>query len=45
MLQGAWDANMARFDEFTLADGRRFRILYIDNRQYEIKGEAIYLGS
>jgi hypothetical protein len=45
MLQGYWDCNMERFDEFVLEDGRRFQIVYIDNRQYEIKGEAIYLGS
>lgn len=43
ILQGRWDCNMERFDEFVI-DGRRFQIIYIDNRQYEIKGEAIYLG-
>lgn len=44
MLMGEWNANMARFDEFTLADGRRFQIVYIDDRQYELKGECVYLG-
>lgn len=44
MLMGAYDCDMARFDLFTLDDGRRFEIVYIDNRQYEIKGEAVFLG-
>jgi len=45
ILMGHWDCDMARFDEFELDDGRRFEIVYIDNRQYEIKGEATYLGN
>lgn len=44
MLMGAWDCNMQRFDEFVIG-ARRYQIVYIDNRQYEIKGEVIYLGS
>lgn len=44
MLMGTWDCNMARFDEFTLPGNRRFQIVYIDDRQYEIKGEAVFLG-
>lgn len=44
MLMGAYNANMQRFDEFVLDDGRRFEIVYIDNRQYEVKGEAVFLG-
>lgn len=43
MLMGYWNCDMDRFDEFTI-DGRRFQIVYIDDRQYEIKGEAIFLG-
>jgi hypothetical protein len=43
MLQGYWDANMQRFDEFVIGD-RRYQIVYIDDRQYEIKGEATYCG-
>lgn len=43
MLMGYWDCNMARFDEFAIGS-RRFQIVYIDDRQYEIKGEAIFLG-
>lgn len=43
MLMGEWDCDMQRWDEFVI-DSRRFQIVYIDNRQYEIKGEAIYLG-
>lgn len=43
MLMGYWDCNMARFDEFAIG-ARRFQIVYIDDRQYEIKGEAILLG-
>jgi hypothetical protein len=44
MLMGRWDANMQRFDEF-VADGRRYQIVFItENRQYETKGEAIFLG-
>jgi hypothetical protein len=43
MLMASAGANMERFDEFTL-DGRRYQIVYIDDRQYEVKGEAVYLG-
>lgn len=44
MLMGAWDCNMQRFDEFEL-NGIRYQIAYIDDRQYEIKGEVIRLGN
>lgn len=44
MLMGRWDANMARFDEFVIG-ARRYQIVYIDDRQYELKGEVVYLGS
>jgi hypothetical protein len=44
MLLGNWDANVARFDSFTL-DGRRYEIVFIQqNRQYECKAEVAYLG-
>lgn len=45
MLLGQSGCDMERFDEFELEDGRRFQIVYIDDRQYEVKGEAVYLGS
>lgn len=44
MLMGNPGCDMQRFDEFTIS-GRRFEIVYIDDRQYEVKGEAVYLGS
>lgn len=43
MLVGMPGTNMARFDEFAL-DGRRFQIVFIDDRQYIVKGEAVLLG-
>jgi hypothetical protein len=43
ILMGPWNANMARFDEFSL-DGVRYQIVYIDDRKYELKGEVIRLG-
>lgn len=43
MLLGDADVDVARWDEFEL-DGRRYQVVYIDNRQYEIKAEVIYLG-
>lgn len=43
ILMGDADVDVARWDTFTLA-GRRYQVLYIDNRQYEIKAEVIYLG-
>lgn len=43
MLMGPVSSDLQRFDEFVL-DGRRFQVVYIDNRQYEVKGEATYLG-
>jgi hypothetical protein len=44
MLMGPWNANMQRFDEFTL-DGVRYQVVYIDDRKYELKGEVIRLGN
>ena len=44
MLMGEWNCNMQRYDEFVIGS-RRYQIVYIDNRQYEIKGEVVYLGS
>jgi hypothetical protein len=44
MLMGEYDCNMQRFDEFEL-NSTRFQVVYIDNRQYEIKGEVIRLGN
>jgi hypothetical protein len=43
ILMGDSDVDVARWDKFTLG-GRRYQVLYIDNRQYEIKAEVIYLG-
>lgn len=43
MLMAPPAPNMLRFDEFEL-DGRRFQIVFIDNRQYEVKGEVVQLG-
>jgi hypothetical protein len=43
MLMGPWNANMQRFDEFTL-DGVRYQVVYIDDRKYELKGEVVRLG-
>lgn len=43
VLLGRTGVNMARFDEFTIGE-RRYQIIYIDDRKYEVKGEAIYLG-
>lgn len=43
MLMGAPDVDVARFDEFQIGD-RRYQVVYIDNRQYEVKAEVIYLG-
>lgn len=43
ILMGDVDVDVERWDEFEL-DGRRYQVLYIDNRQYEIKAEVIYLG-
>lgn len=44
MLMGPWDANMQRFDEFSLY-GTRYQIAYIDDRHYELKGEVVRLGN
>jgi hypothetical protein len=45
MLMGPAGADIARFDEFTLA-GRRYQVVFVNaNSQYEVKGEVAYLGS
>ena len=44
MLMGPVDANMKRYDEFSL-DGVRYQVVYIDDRKYELKGEVIRLGN
>jgi len=44
MLMGPWNANMKRWDEFTL-DGIRYQVVYIDDRKYELKGEVVRLGN
>lgn len=43
MLMGAWDADMRRGDRFT-AGGAHYEVASINqNRQYETKGEVVYL--
>lgn len=44
MLMGETGCNMRRYDEFAL-NGTRFQVVYIDDRQHEIKGEVIRLGN
>lgn len=44
VLTGQTGADIQRFDEFVL-DGRRYQVVYIDDRQYEVKAEVIYLGN
>lgn len=43
MLMGGPDVDMERFDEFQIGT-TRYQIVYVDNRQYEVKGEVIRLG-
>lgn len=44
MLMGRWDADMQRWDEFRIGT-RRYQVVFIsENRQYETKGEVLYLG-
>jgi hypothetical protein len=44
MLMGMYDADMQRWDFFQL-NGTRYQIVFIDeNTQYQVKGEAVYLG-
>jgi hypothetical protein len=44
MLLGVYDADMERWDRFTV-DGREYEVVSINqNRQYETKGEVAYLG-
>jgi hypothetical protein len=44
MLMGTYEADIRRFDEFTVA-GRRYQVVFVNaNSQYEVKGEVAYLG-
>lgn len=44
MLVGKWTADIARGDEFT-KDERRYQVVFVlENQQYQVKGEVIYLG-
>jgi hypothetical protein len=43
-LLGKYDADMERWDTFTL-DGSRYEVVWVnENRQYEVKGEVAYRG-
>lgn len=43
-LLGTYDADMERWDEFTM-NGSRYEIVWVnENRQYEVKGEVAYRG-
>lgn len=45
MLMGSFDADLQRWDSFTL-NGERYQIVFVNrNRSYETKGEVVYLGS
>jgi hypothetical protein len=44
MLMGVWDADMDRWDQFTV-DGKRYEVVSVNqNLQYETKGEVAYRG-
>jgi hypothetical protein len=44
MLMGVWDADMDRWDRFTVA-GQVYEVVSVNqNLQYETKGEVAYLG-
>lgn len=44
MLVGEHTADIQRFDTFT-KDGRRYEVVFVlENRQYQVKAEVIYLG-
>lgn len=43
-LLGFYDADMERWDEFTL-NGSRYEVVFVtENRQYQVKGEVAYRG-
>lgn len=43
-LLGQWDADMERWDTFTIA-GSVYEVVFVqENRQYETKGEVFYRG-
>lgn len=44
VLLGRWDADIQRWDEFTLDDNRYQVVSVAENRQYETKAEVYYLG-
>lgn len=44
MLMGPHDADMERWDELVLADGRYQVVFVNENRQYQTKGEVAYRG-
>jgi hypothetical protein len=44
VLIGTYDADIQRFDTFT-KDGRDYQVVFmVENQQYQVKGEVIYLG-
>ena len=44
MLMGEWDCEMARGNRFTL-DGKRYEVVHVqEKRDYQTKGETVYLG-
>lgn len=44
MLQGRYNCDMQRYDQFVI-DGKRYEVFFIvENRQYQVKGEVAYLG-
>lgn len=44
MLIGRYSADIQRGDEFT-KEGRRYEVVFVlENKQYQVKGEVIYLG-
>lgn len=44
MLVGRHTADIKRMDTFT-KDGRRYEVVFVlENTQYQVKGEVIYLG-
>lgn len=44
MLVGPYTADIKRGDKFT-KEGRRYEVVFVvENQQYQVKGEVIYLG-
>jgi hypothetical protein len=44
MLMGLYDADMQRFDSFTVGNDRYDVVFVNENRQYETKGEVYFRG-